>query len=114
MGTQEQGEAVLTRYGLHGAAHVSDPSTALYRSFGLERGDFTRLFGWTSWVRGFRAGVVDGHGVGRLAGDGFQMPGVFLVDGDTIVGEYRHRAAADRPDYLALSSCPLPPVTDAR
>lgn len=108
MGSEEEGERVLGRYGLGGVPHVSDPTAWLYRSFGLDRGSFVQLFGWRSWVRGFIAGVIRGHGVGGLSGDGFRMPGVFLLDGGKVVREHRHAHASDAPDYVELARCPLP------
>lgn len=103
MGEAAEGQRVLDAAGLDDVAHLSDPSTSLYRSFGLERGRFGQLFGWSSWTRGFAARR---HGVGRLVGDGFQMPGVFLVDDGQIVRAFRHARASDRPDYHELAACP--------
>ena len=104
------GEQFLSGYGLEtgsGVSHVSDPDKRLYRAMGLKRGTLGQLFGWKSWVRGFKAGLIDGHLVGKLVGDGFQMPGVFLVDRGEVVRTYRHASAADRPDYDELSVCPI-------
>lgn len=105
MGSLEQGNEVLRDAGLAGVAHVSDPSTALYRAFGLRRGSFRQLFGLKTWARGFSARK---YGVGSLVGDGFQMPGAFLVDGGQVVKSYRHASASDVPDYQDLASCPMP------
>ena len=104
------GEQFLSGYGLetgNGVSHVSDPEKRLYRAMGLKRGTLGQLFGWKSWVRGFKAGLIDGHLVGKLVGDGFQMPGVFLVDRGEVVRTYRHTSAADRPDYDELAVCPI-------
>ncbi|MCE2652874.1 MAG: SelL-related redox protein [bacterium] len=104
------GERFLGSYGLgtgEGVSHVSDPDKRLYRAMGLKRGTLGQLFGWKSWVRGFKAGLIDGHLVGKLVGDGFQMPGVFLVDRGEVVRTYRHTSAADRPDYDELAVCPI-------
>lgn len=59
------------------------------------------------WRRGFQAGVIGGHGVGAVEGDGFQMPGVFLVSDKRIVRAFRLRSAGDRPNYEAIA-CELP------
>lgn len=90
----------LARYGLGGLATVSDPRKELYRAMGLRRGTLWQLFGIKSFVRGFVAGILRGHLVGRLVGDGFQMPGVFLIDRGQVTRTYRHESAADRPDYV--------------
>lgn len=102
MGSEEHGVAFFARYGLEDIQRVGDPDRALYRAFGLPRGHFMDLFGPKVWWRGFQAGLLGGHGIGRLAGDGFQMPGVFLLFHGEIVRSYRHQSAADRPDYVAL------------
>ena len=44
---------------------------------------------------------MDGEPAG-LAGDGLQMPGVFVLVDGRVARAYRHRTAADRPDYAAL------------
>lgn len=106
MGDGAQGEAMLERYGLEGAHHVSDPEQRFFKAFELARGSLMQLFGPRMWWRGVRAGVFDGHWVGRLVGDGFQMPGVFLVERGEVTRSFRHRDAADRPDYRALA-CPV-------
>lgn len=102
MGTEEQASRFFSRYGLAEVPHISDPERALYRAFGLPRGSFGDLLGPKVWLRAFQAGILGRHGVGRLVGDGFQMPGVFLLFHGEIVRSYRHQRASDRPDYLAL------------
>ena len=94
----------FARYGLDDVARFSDPGRGLYRRFALRRGDWGQLFGLAVWFRGARAIFADGHGLGALAGDGFQMPGAFLVLNGKIVREYRHETAASRPDYCKLAA----------
>lgn len=89
----------LKRYDLPEHVRISDPDKSLYAAFELERGRLGQLFGLRVWWRGFLAGVVGRHLVGGLAGDGFQMPGAFIVKDGTIVRAFRHHDAADRPDY---------------
>ena len=60
-----------------------------------------------SFTHGVVAGIVKGHGVGTLGGDGFQMPGVFLIDKGKVQAEYRHESAADVPDYRGIASCSI-------
>jgi hypothetical protein len=40
-------------------------------------------------------------------GDGFRMPGVFLVHQNKILKSYKHQSAADVPDYQKLSICEI-------
>ena len=102
MSEEEDAAPFFARYGLQDVQRISDPQRTLYRAFGRPRGRFGDGLGPKVWWRGFQAGLLGGHGVGRLMGDGFQMPGVFLLFHGEIVRSYRHQSAADRPDYLAL------------
>lgn len=102
MNTEEHDSRFFAKYGLQDVEKISDPQRALYRAFGLPRGSFGDLFGPRVWLRGFQAGVLGRHGLGAPAGDGFQMPGVFLLFHGEIVRSYRHQSASDRPDYLSL------------
>jgi peroxiredoxin len=104
MGTEEDSAPLFRKYGLEDISRVSDPQQSVYRAFGLTRGSVGQLFGPVVWARGFRAGILDGHGIGRLVGDGFQMPGVFLVFHSEIVRSYRHQSASDRPDYREMAA----------
>jgi peroxiredoxin len=96
------GREFFRKYGLDDLPQISNPSRALYRSFGLRRGSVGMLLGPRVWVRGFAAGIVQGHGAGRVVGDGFQMPGIFLVFHGQILRSFRHRSAADRPNYASF------------
>ena len=102
MGSEDHADKFFARYGLEDVARISDPERGLYKAFGLPRGTLFDLFGPKVWWRGFQAGILGRHGVGRLVGDGFQMPGIFLMFHGEILRSYRHQSAADRPDYLAL------------
>jgi peroxiredoxin len=104
MGSENQAEPFFRRFGLDDAPRVSDPGRTIYRAFGLRRGSFLMLFGPKVWIRGFEAAIVKKHGLGRLAGDGFQMPGVFVVFHGTVLRSYRHHSSADRPDYIAMAA----------
>ncbi|MFK7959419.1 MAG: SelL-related redox protein [Phycisphaerales bacterium] len=110
MGSIEQGRSLLDAHGLTDVAVVSDPDRELYRGFELGRGSLRQLFGPRVWWRGFLA-TLRGHFVGRLVGDGFQMPGAFLVEDGRIVRAFRHRDAADRPNLGEL--CELGPLRPA-
>lgn len=104
MGREEAAQTILAKHGLGQIPRVSDPKLALYRAFGLEKGAFGQLFGPKIWLRGFQAGLLGKHGIGKPEGDAAQMPGVFLVFHGEILKSYRHQSAADRPDYVELVS----------
>jgi peroxiredoxin len=100
MGEPTFGRDFFSKYGLADLHQISDPGQGLYRAFGLPKGNLWMLFGPKVWVRGLDAAILKRHGVGRLAGDGFQMPGLFMIFHGQILRSYRHQSAADRPDYV--------------
>ncbi|MGJ5819300.1 SelL-related redox protein [Paludibaculum fermentans] len=102
MGREAYAANFFSHYGLENAQRISDPERTLYRAFALSRGSLLDLFGPKVWWRGFQVGILNRHGMGRPMGDGFQMPGAFLLFHGEIVRTYRHQSPADRPDYLAL------------
>ncbi|MEM6396448.1 MAG: peroxiredoxin-like family protein [Bacteroidota bacterium] len=103
MSDRETAERYFKKYRLENSLHVSDPSCRFYRAFGLTKGSPKQLFGLQSWIRGFEAGLVKGHGVGtRQLGDGFQMPGVFVIDNGQVAAAFVHKLASDRPEYVEL------------
>lgn len=95
-------ERYFDRYNIEDAIHICDPECRYYAAFGLVKGSFTQLFGLHSWIRGFNIGVVQGHGIGPMLGDGFQMPGVFVIQDGDIKEAFIHKLASDRPDYEQL------------
>lgn len=93
----------FSRYNLDGVDQVADPDCRYYEAFGLTKGSALQLFGLHSWIRGFQAGVIDGHGVGtKQLGDGFQMPGVFVLQDGLVREKFIHKLAGDRPEYINL------------
>ncbi|MCO6456680.1 MAG: redoxin domain-containing protein [Pirellulaceae bacterium] len=98
-----QATQLFARYGLDDVHRFSDVDCKLYRAFGLRRGRVGQLASWRVLLRGLFVAFFQGHGIGGLQGDGLQMPGVFLLRDDRIVGSYQHASAADRPDYRQLA-----------
>lgn len=94
--------ALGERAGVTSAAWFADPNRLLYRALDLGRGSFLQLFGPRVWFAGLRA-AFGGHGIGRLEGDGFQMPGAFVIHRGRVIRAYRHTTAADRPDLRELA-----------
>jgi hypothetical protein len=84
-----------------GVARIADPYCELYRSFGLGKAGFWELFGPRVWLRGMIA-LFRGCGVGHLAGEGLQMPGVFLFHRGKVMASQPARSAADLPDLEVL------------
>lgn len=102
MGAEDIADDFFEKYALQNYDSISDPETRIYNQFGLGKGNFNQLFGLKSFIRGFEA-TMSGTMISlKQIGDGFQMPGVFLLHNGTIHGSYIHNTAADKPDYLAL------------
>lgn len=91
------------KYNIQDPKWVADPECDHYQEFGLLKGTFSQLFGFKTWVRGFDSAVMKGNGVSwKQLGDGFQMPGVFLINKGKIDYCFIHKSVADRPDYLSI------------
>lgn len=95
-------DRLIHKYGLQDVERISDPEQTLYQAFGLRRGNLRELAGAKVWWRGLVAGIIQGHGRGPAVADFRQLPGVFFLDKGVIARRFRHRSAADRPEYEAL------------
>jgi hypothetical protein len=43
------------------------------------------------------------HGVGKIIGDSFQLPGVFLIHNSEVIKAFRHESVADEVDYAGMA-----------
>lgn len=102
LGDSARLDRFLTKRGLGDVSRIADRSQSLYRAFGLLRGGWRQLAGPKVLWRGFVEGVLWRHGLGKPAADASQMPGVFLIRDGEIARRFRHRSAADRPDYVGI------------
>lgn len=101
----ETAEKFFRKYRLYPIDHIADPEKVYYQAFGLSRGTPTQLFGLMNWIRGFQATVLEGHGAAHHSaelGDGFQMPGVFVLHQGEVKSSFVHRNPYDRPDYAEI------------
>jgi hypothetical protein len=96
---------VLKIYDLDDVSHISDPEQELYREYGLERGKWWQLFGPKVLWRGFVAGLLKGHLIGKPVADPNQMPGIFVLRKNKIISRFIHRYASDKPQYQELLNC---------
>jgi peroxiredoxin len=104
MADTETAEAYFKRFKLPKAIHISDPDCFYYHAFGLFKGNLRQLFSLNVMIRGFKLALQDGYGFGFL-GDGFQMPGIFLIQNGKVVNSYIHDTPADKPDYFGIAGC---------
>lgn len=103
MSDKETAEQYFDKYGLKNPRWVQDENCEYYQLFGLLKGNMNQLFGFKTWVRGFEAGIVKRNGISwKQLGDGFQMPGVFLIVKGAIRYSFVHDSVADRPNYLNI------------
>ena len=91
----------FAKYGLEDVVTVSDPALEHYAAFGLGRTSAAALVDPTVWARGAVCALSHGFGT-QTAAMMRQLPGVFVVQRDRVLAEFRHRSPADRPDYLVL------------
>ncbi len=110
MGQPSLAESFFKKYRLLPVHHVSDPTTYFYQQFGLVKAPPRQIFSFMNFVRGFEASVIKGHGAANPTdssglGDGFQMPGVFLLFDGKIWESYIHKMPYDRPDYEKIMFC---------
>ncbi|NJN78480.1 MAG: hypothetical protein HC803_09280 [Saprospiraceae bacterium] len=104
MADNETAEEYFKKYKLPNSTHVSDEASFFYQKFGLLKGSMRQLFGLSVMMRGFKLAMEEGYGIGFL-GDGFQMPGIFLLQNSQIVNSYIHETAADKPNYFEIATC---------
>ncbi len=91
----------FTKYGLDDVMSISDPSLEHYAAFALGRTGPAALVDPAVWVRGAVCALSHGFG-SQTSALMRQLPGVFVVQRNRVLSEYRHRSPSDRPDYLSL------------
>lgn len=103
MGSPMDGTTILAKYNVEYWHHISDPFCVIYRGFGLQRGKFGQLFSGKVLWRGLLYGLFGGHGIGKLEGDSFFLPGVFVIHRGNIVFGQPADDATQRPDFVAIA-----------
>jgi thiol-disulfide isomerase/thioredoxin len=104
LGPPELAKVYFEYYGIGDVERVSDPEGAVYRhpAFALPRQSVlwqvVSLAVWVGWLKG----ALFQHGIGKIQGDGQQMPGIFFLRGARIVRRFVYKTIADEPDYLRL------------
>ncbi|MGN6544345.1 MAG: SelL-related redox protein [Aureliella sp.] len=100
--TPERGAAWIAKYGLGDCQQISDPDNHLYAQFELGKASWWDLVGPHTWWPGFKATMLQMHGVSKIVGDIKQLTGAFLVRDGKVVKAFRQRYSSDRPDYASM------------
>ena len=104
LGPPELAKMYFEYYGLNDVERVSDPEATVYRHPAFALPTQSLLWQvlnpvvWAGWLKG----AIFKHGIGKIQGDGHQMPGIFFLKGAKIVRRFVYRTIADEPDYLKL------------
>lgn len=105
MAKEEKAEEYFSQYDLNAFYTIADPECQVYNDFGLVKGNFGQLFGLTVMIRGIQANMNGNSFSLQQIGDGFQMPGIFLINQGQIEESFIHNRVSDKPDYDSLISC---------
>ena len=100
--TFKRGADWIAKYDLGDCEQISDPTGQLYQQFELGKASWWDLVGPHTWWAGFRATLLELHGVGKIVGDVKQLSGAFLVRNGAVVKSFRQSYSSDKPDYAAM------------
>lgn len=90
MGTSEQAAAFRARQQLPFCC-LADAERVAYQAYGLPRGTVGAVAGLGMWAAGWKALLR--HGVGKVIGDPYQLPGSFVIDTRGTI-RHAHRAVS--------------------
>jgi hypothetical protein len=106
LGPPEIAKANFDYYHLNDVERINDPQAAIYQHpvFSLSRTNPYSHFAKAAVLAGWFKGAIFKYGIGKIEGDGHQMPGIFFLKGPKIVRKFVHKNISDEPDYLRLVS----------
>ena len=106
LGPPDIAKAHFDFYGLSDVERVNDPQATIYRLPVFALGRTSPL--WQALhpivLAGWLKGTIFKHGIGKIEGDGQQMPGVFFLKNGKIARRFLFKTIADQPDYLKLTA----------
>jgi peroxiredoxin len=106
--TDKQARTILKKYDLDTCDLITDPACHYYARFGLLKSSFSQLFGFTSWVKTIDYGINKKHGFHLPIGDGFQLPGMFMLQNCEIIEDYRSEEVYEQPPFDRFIACCSP------
>jgi peroxiredoxin len=95
----EKATKLFSKYNLSHIHQIPDPECILYQSFDLERAEFRQAFGPEVIKKGVQAFIKEGHFIGPPSGDGFRMPGTFLIHKDQFLWAERPELVCEISDF---------------
>jgi hypothetical protein len=104
LGPPELAKVYFDYYGLSDVERVNDPDAVVYQLPVFALGQKNPLLQalnpvvWAGWLKG----AIFKHGIGKIQGNGRQMPGLFYLKDRKIVRRFIYKTIADEPDYLKL------------
>lgn len=90
-------------YKLKSCRFISDPEQIMYDAFNLKRVSTLHFLHPLNIYRLLHSSFVRGNIWGRIQGDGFQMPGIFIIRKNKIIKSFRHKLVSDKPDIINLA-----------
>lgn len=106
MSDPSKADPILAQYNLDNVVRISNPDQSLYKSFRLKRGSLHQIFGPIVWYKFLIAYIKHKQQSGRIMGDIYQMPGIFLIYQGTIFKSYKQKQPYERPTYKELARFP--------
>ncbi len=106
--TDKQARTILKKYSLDTCDLIADSTCQYYARFGLVKGSFSQLFGFTNWVKTIDYSINKKHGFHLPIGDGFQLPGMFIIQNNEIVEAYRSEEVYEQPPFDRFIACCTP------
>ena len=95
--------SLLQKVGLADEEYISDTGYAMYNTFNLKRATLGQIFGLQSWQQGWISNGLARANLNELVGDGFRMPGAFLVYQGELRKGYHYERTTDHPNYGLLA-----------
>lgn len=103
MATEEDARVFFEKQRLPDVVRISDPEQELYRAFELGRARMGKFLRPLAFWHVFKTAVLNHYGIGGIAGDTFQMPGVFLLRQGKVLKSHRYREPWDHPDFEQMA-----------
>lgn len=95
--------STLQREGLADEEYVGDVNYSMYNTFNLKRATLGQVFGLSAWRHGWTSSGLAHANLNELVGDGFRLPGAFLLYQGELRKSYHYEKNTDHPDYALLA-----------